>query len=248
MIILCGGEKGGCAKSTTAMHLAGEFVYLGNTVGILDADQKPSAKNWSVTREHLQSYLDTGDLSGSLDMKDINDIPKVVMDNLKKRGFKAFESKNATGDIIDTIVAMSKRNDILIIDVGGGDTEELRISLSMCDLAIMPLNPSILDYDTVPKLVRMLKLSKANRPSLKVRTLISNAPTSPQSNVTRKFKAALAGTEILNDVFKVVVKTRDSYKECLNYGLSARDWKDSSAKAEFSALAQECLDIMKGDK
>ena len=248
MIILCGGEKGGSAKSTTAINLSGELAYLGHKVGLLDADKKTSAKNWVLTRQSLQGYLETGEVSGPLDMEDIKDIPKQVMNNLKKNGIKSIEGKNATGDIIDTIIAMNKRNDFLIIDIGGGDTEEFHMALGMCDLAIIPLKPSILDYDTVPKLIRTLKLSKARRSNLKIKTLISDAPTAPASNVTKKFKVALAETEILNSSFKTVIKNRDAYKECLNYGLSVRDWKDSSAKGEFSILAQELIDDLKGAK
>jgi len=248
MIILCGGEKGGSAKSTTAINLSGELAYLGYKVGLLDADKKTSAKNWVLTRESLQNYLETGEVLAPLDIEDIQDIPKQVMANLKKNGLKSIEGKNSTGEIIDTIVAMNDRNDFLIIDVGGGDTVEFRLALGMCDMAIIPLKPSILDYDTVPKLIRILKLNQAARPKVKVKTLISDAPTAPASNVTRKFKKALSETAMLSNVFKTVIKNRDSYKECLNYGLSVRDWKDSSAKAEFSMLAQECFDEIKEGK
>lgn len=248
MIILCGGEKGGSAKSTTAINLSGELAYLGYDVGLLDADKKTSAKNWVLTRDSLQNYLLTGEVSGPLEIEDINEIPKQVMNGLKKNGIRNIEGKNATGEIIDTIIAMNKRNDFLIIDVGGGDTEEFHIALGMCDIAIIPLKPSILDYDTAPKLIRTLKLTKARQQNLKIKTLISDAPTAPASNVTKKFKAALNQTEILNDVFKTVIKNRDSYKECLNYGLSVRDWKDSSAKGEFSLLAKECFDEIEGAK
>lgn len=246
MIILCGGEKGGSAKSTTAINLSGELAYLGYKVGLLDADKKTSAKNWVLTRESLQNHLKTGEVSGVLDMEDIKDIPKQVMKTLNKNGLNNIEGKNATGEIIDIIIAMNKRNDFLFIDIGGGDTEEFHTALGMCDLAIIPLKPSILDYDTVPKLIRTLKLSKARRPTLKIKTLISDAPTAPASNVTKKFKVALAETEILSGVFKTVIKNRDAYKECLNYGLSVRDWKDSSAKGEFSMLAQELINELKG--
>lgn len=244
MIILCGGEKGGSSKSTSAINLAAEFAFLGYKVGLLDSDEKTSAKNWTVSRNSLTSFVNDNVLIPPLDVEDINEIPKSIIAKLKKEGIPSIEGKHATGDIIDTIINMSKRNDILIIDVGGGDTEEFHLALGMCDIAIFPLQPSILDYDTVPKLVKNLSLAKARHPKLIIRSLISNAPTAPRSNVVRKFKVALEQTTLLSNMFKTVIKNRDAYKDCLNYGLAVREWKDSSAKGEFSCLAQEVLNII----
>ena len=118
MIILCGGEKGGSAKSTTAINLSGELAYLGYKVGLLDADKKTSAKNWVLTRESLKKYLETGEVSGPLDMEDINDIPKQVMKNLNKNGLKDIEGKNATGEIIFNVARLALLNFNVLISLG----------------------------------------------------------------------------------------------------------------------------------
>jgi chromosome partitioning protein len=240
-IILTGGEKGGSAKSTTAINLASEFAFLGYKVGLLDADKKTSSKNWTIVRESYSQYLQSGEVSYPLTIEDINDIPNAVAKVIKKNGLNHIEGKHGTGDIIDTIISMNDRNDIVIIDVGGGDTEEFHMALGMCDLAIFPLKPSILDFDTVPKLTKNLSLAKARHPGLIIRSLISDAPTATLSTLVKRFKTKLMETGILADTFKTVIKNRDAYKDCLNWGLAAREWKDSSAKAEFSALAEEIL-------
>ncbi len=243
MIFLTGGEKGGCCKSTTALCLSGELVYRGYSVGLLDADKKMSAKNWTLVRDELIQYLNDGSYGKILTDDIISEIPKRVIENLKKNGLPQIEGKHATGDILDTIINMSKRNDILIIDVGGGDTEEFRLALSVADLAIFPLKPSILDWDTAPKLVHTLKMASISNKNLVMKTLISDAPTNPLSAITKRFKAQAQETEMLSNIMSTVVKNRDAYKECLEWGLSPRDWKDQKAKAEISSVAQEIIDL-----
>lgn len=242
MIILAGGEKGGSAKSTTAINLASEFAYLGYSVGLLDADKKTSVKNWVIVRDIMRVYLETGEISFPLTMDDINDLPKAVMNKLKKDGLTIIEGKNALGDISDTVINMAERNDIVIIDVGGGDTEEFHMALQMCDLAIFPLKPSILDFDTVPSLEKTLSLAKARHKDIIIRSLVSDAPTAVLSTIVKRFQDGLKGTKLLSNMFKTVIKNRDAFKDSLNWGLAARDWKDPSAKAEFSSLAKEISD------
>ena len=242
MIILSGGEKGGCCKSTNAINLASEFAFRGYKVGLLDADKKLSSKNWTVVRDAMADYINTGAINFPLDEEFILEMPKAAMANIRKNGIHKIEGVNVVGNIIDTIKNMAYRNDILIIDVGGGDTSEFHMSLGMADLLICPLKPSILDFDTVPNLEKNLSLVKIHHPNLVVKTLIFDAPNSPMSKSIPRFKKALASTDHLNNVMNIIVKNRESYRYCLEWGLGVREWTDSNAKAEMSAVAQNIID------
>lgn len=244
MIILAGGEKGGCCKSTTTVNMSGEFAYLGYKVAILDADTKTTAKNWIIARDALSSYINNNEIVFPFDQETLNEIPKAVMKALKVNGLTKITGRCGSGDsIIDTILSLDESHDILIIDVGGGDTEEFHMGLGLADFCICPLKPSIFDMETVPKLERNLKLAKARGSELVIRTLISDASTSVNSTLTRRFKEKLKDYEHLSNVLKTTTKNRDAYKHSVEWGLSVREWSDNKAKGEMSAIVHEIISI-----
>lgn len=51
MIVLVGGNKGGCGKTTTCCNLAVRFAMEGKEVCIVDADRQGSAARWNLERE-----------------------------------------------------------------------------------------------------------------------------------------------------------------------------------------------------
>ena len=50
MIIAVIGQKGGCGKSTIAVHLAGWRTNIGKDVLLIDSDRQGTARHWSLTR------------------------------------------------------------------------------------------------------------------------------------------------------------------------------------------------------
>ena len=50
MIIFVGSQKGGCGKSTIAVHISAELANQGLDVVLLDADRQPTCANWAVER------------------------------------------------------------------------------------------------------------------------------------------------------------------------------------------------------
>ena len=50
MIILIGSQKGGCGKSTTAVHICAELAKSGHDVVLVDADRQCTAANWISDR------------------------------------------------------------------------------------------------------------------------------------------------------------------------------------------------------
>ncbi|WP_045762265.1 ParA family protein [Xanthomonas albilineans] len=52
MIVLAlAGQKGGSAKTTTAVHLGVEYVREGRAVAVIDTDPQGSARKWAEVRE-----------------------------------------------------------------------------------------------------------------------------------------------------------------------------------------------------
>lgn len=50
MIIMCGSQKGGCGKSTTAVNICAELADQGHDVVLVDADRQSTAANWANDR------------------------------------------------------------------------------------------------------------------------------------------------------------------------------------------------------
>lgn len=240
MIILVGGEKGGSGKSTVSINTAAELAKRGYKVAILDADRKKSSKNWVVTRDSLIESLKNDKDSKYISLETINKLPMKVRNKITS-GIATIEGKHATGDIVDTITAMEARNDILIIDVGGGDTEEFHQGLGMADLVICPLKVSILDADTIPNLSRNLKLAKSKNRNLKIISLINEAPTNNGSNDHNELKNILRGTDILSKVSPTILHLRASYRRTLNFGLGVSEWSDAKASGEISVFTEKLI-------
>lgn len=64
-----GGEKGGCGKTTFAVHVAAYLANKGASVAILDADKKPHAHEWAVRRMMQEGVpqIDSKRASGEID-------------------------------------------------------------------------------------------------------------------------------------------------------------------------------------
>lgn len=239
MILLIGGEKGGSGKSTISVNLASEFSRRNFSVSLLDADRKKSAKNWALTRDGLIKLI-SGIEDDYLSRSDYEKIPSKVKNKINK-GINSIEGKHATGDIVDTIIAMNERSDILIIDVGGGDTEEFHQGLGMADMVICPLKASILDADTIPNLSNNLKIAKSKNRNLIIKALVNEAPTTIGSKDSSDLKEILKSSPILSDICRTTVHLRSSYRKSLNYGIGASEWSDSKAAGEISFLAEEII-------
>jgi chromosome partitioning protein len=242
MIILIGGEKGGCGKTTTAVHMAAEFANRGFKTALLDSDNKKSAKNWSVARSSLTHYLATGESDGYLTSEDVDNIPNAALKKLKKlKNINSIECIHAVGEIIDIIEAMASRSEILIMDIGGGDTQEFHIGLAMSDMIICPFKTSVLDVETIPKLKINLKLAKSKNPGLIIKTLVSEAPTNAFSDDIADLKRLFGNEAPLDNVFSTPVKCRTAYKRSIEYGLGVVEWSDPKAKGEMSVLVEDVI-------
>ena len=122
MIVLVGGEKGGVGKTTLAVNLAAMRARAGHDVLLVDADKQASANLWASIRD--QEKVD----------------PPVRC--VQKRG------KGLAADVRD----LATRYEDIVIDAGGQDSVELRAAMTIADLAIFPIQPSLFDAATLETL------------------------------------------------------------------------------------------------
>ncbi len=207
MIITMSQTKGGVGKSTVGVHLAGQFVAESLQVGLLDADSQKSAGRWYERRVHTGLSVEK------------------------------LEFKRVREDLRDTIDAMAKRNDVLIIDAGGYNSPELASALSRTNIAICPFRPKMFDLDEADRISQLIENYRFANPRIKSFALINQAPTLAVDS-----RADGAESYLIDHGFEVLKQRlylRESYSDCMETGHSAFEYTDKKASAEIKALAEE---------
>jgi chromosome partitioning protein len=141
-VIVLGNEKGGSGKSTTAFHLAVHLLYEGFHVATIDADSRQQTltnyvtnrRNWARDREL--------------------DIPHSTHYHLPRtRGDSIRENERLEFELFRQAVAEVEREaDFLIIDTPGFDTNLTRLSHSLADTLLTPINDSLIDLDVLARI------------------------------------------------------------------------------------------------
>lgn len=211
MILLIGGEKGGTGKTTIATNLAAMRARAGRDVLLVDTDIQGSASFWVQTRD------------------DASVEPRVA--NVQKFG------KNLANELSD----LAKRYQDIIIDAGGRDSAELRASLVRADLAVIPVQASQFDLWTLDRMDEMVKLAKTYNEGLRVKILISRAPTNP--GVTEANNAAeLVGEFDTFDLAETIIRDRIAFRRAAAEGKGVAEMYDpetEKAAWEINKLYKE---------
>jgi len=138
-VIVCGNEKGGSGKTTTAMHLLVALLNAGHRVASIDLDSRQlsltryieNRSNWS-RREGLRLLLPT---HFKLDRAPYDSIS---------------ENENAElGQFQQILEQAEYNNDFILIDTPGHDSYAMRLAHSMADTLVTPVNDSFVDFDVL---------------------------------------------------------------------------------------------------
>jgi chromosome partitioning protein len=134
VIVVCGGVKGGTGKTTTAVNIGIERARRGAKVILVDADPD---------QESLSDYIANREEHGAMPS-----LPVV-------------QAKGTTTS--KSLLAMARDYDDVIVDCGGFDSVELRQAVLICQVWLVPLNPTQLQVWTMPKLKEVLDGANAMR-------------------------------------------------------------------------------------
>ncbi len=138
-VIVLGNEKGGCGKTTTALHITAALLRLGFKVGTIDID----ARQRSFTR-YLENRRNTMEREG---------VPLPMPEHMVLQKSPFPNQKDAEADESERFVAALSRlkqwNDFIVIDSPGSDTFLSRLAHSYADTIITPINDSFVDLDVL---------------------------------------------------------------------------------------------------
>jgi chromosome partitioning protein len=213
MIITIGSLKGGVGKSTIAVNAAVELTRLGLTVNVVDADPIATTANW------------------------LGDRSKRSPDRATVKGMQA------RGSLRDALIDMDKLYDVVLVDVGGYDSQEFRTAAINSDMLIVPMKVSAVDTDTMAPFVKLLKQILDFNPELTVRGLFTQAPTNArQAQRLDDAKGWLADYPEI-PLFQTTLYQRSAYMDVMPLGRGVIEWSDSKAKAEVQVLVQEMREL-----
>jgi len=140
-VIVFGNEKGGCGKSTVAMHLGVLLLRQGGSVGVIDLD----VRQRSVTRffENRQAFADRKGVPMVMPR-----MREVEPSRLRDREEAAAEDAAALAAAVESL--SSEVND-LVIDTPGASTSFSGAAHQRADHLVTPINDSFVDLDMLAR-------------------------------------------------------------------------------------------------
>lgn len=209
-IIEVASQKGGPGKTTATVNIAAELARLGHDVLIVDADQGTQSASRWVT--------DRGE-----------DLSLPVVHSIQK-----------SGNIRAALKDLNSRYDFVIVDAPGHDSQEMRTALTVADLVIIPVRPSQLDLDTIPRLVELVEQARDMNPKLKVLGLLSQVPTYSSSKEADEAKGFLDDYPQI-PLLDGKMTLRKVYRDSIPEGKGAVEANNTKAAAEMQLLVKEIL-------
>lgn len=144
------------------------------------------------------------------------------------------------GNIHSTLVDLDTRYDVVIVDVAGKDSKEMRTGMVAADMLLTVARPSQFDLDTFDHLNEVIEQALDLNPDLDVRGLLT------QASSNRKVTESDDAGEYLRDFplikpLRTIVRERKAYRDVIPEGLGVVEWTNGAARAEIRALAAEVM-------
>jgi chromosome partitioning protein len=138
-VIVVGNEKGGSGKSTTAFHLAIYLLYQGYKVASIDVDSRQQTFTNYV--RNRRNWVESRGLR----------LPHTTHFHLPlTRGDSIRENQKLEFDLFrQAVTEIEGEADFLVVDTPGFDTHLTRLSHSLADTLITPVNDSLIDLDVL---------------------------------------------------------------------------------------------------
>lgn len=137
------------------------------------------------------------------------------------------------GNITATAKELATKYDLVIIDSGGRDSQELRTGLLAADLLIAPFKPSQADLDTIFQLSDVIGQAKDFNANLDAVAVITMSPTHPANTEIQEARDYLSEHITVLDT---LIYDRKAYRDALSMGMGVIEHTDPKAKTEISDL------------
>jgi chromosome partitioning protein len=144
------------------------------------------------------------------------------------------------GNIGKTLADLDSRYEIVVVDVAGRDSTEMRTGMTAAHKLIVTVRPSQFDLDTLPHMQALIDQARDFNPDLEVRSLLTQVPTHAVASERTDAGEYLADYPELKPL-QTVIYERKAYRDVIGEGLGVVEWNNPKAKAEIQELAAELM-------
>jgi chromosome partitioning protein len=208
MIIALASQKGGVGKSTIATNIATALAISGKDVMLVDADRQGTSANWANDRQDMHPTR-----------------PPVHM-------VQKFDNIKAA------LMDLDRRYNYVIVDCVGRDSKEMRSALMTADIAIIPLQCSQPDLDTLHRVGEAVSEAQDLNPKLRACVVLSRVPTNPV------IKEEEAARKVLQDfptmhLLEARICDRKVYRDAVSSGQGVVELPHNKGRDEIDQLLNE---------
>ena len=215
MIVLFGHQKGGVGKSTVAINFAYQIQKKYKDLVLLDLDSQNSAMLFNQLRAS-------------------ENLPTI----------KCVKENDIDFDNFINEYANNKEN-LLVIDSGGYDSDINRAALIRADIIITPVGISQIEIFGLQKFRNILKeASKALGVTLKTNVLLNNVD-SRSKNKLKELREYIKDKNTHFNLLESVIHTRADFKNSYGEGLTVKEFnKKGTATDEIKQLSKEIYKLI----
>ena len=152
----------------------------------------------------------------------------------------AIASVEKLGNIHPTLLDLDSRYEIVVVDVAGKDSKELRTGMTAAHKLVVTVRPSQFDLDTLPHMQEVIESAMNINPDLDVRSLLTQVPTHRVDSERTDAGEYLADYPGLKPM-QTVIYERKAYRDVIGEGLGVVEWNNPKAKSEIQELAAELM-------
>ncbi|MEW2014233.1 MULTISPECIES: AAA family ATPase [Microbacterium] len=161
-------------------------------------------------------------------------------DREEQRHTPAIACVEKLGNINQTLQDLAGRYDVVVVDVAGKDSREMRTGMVAADTLVVVVRPSQFDLDTLGHMSEVIDQAVDLNPSLDVRGLITQVPANPSITERHDAEEYLADYPRIRPLDTVIYE-RKAYRDVAGEGLGVVEWNNPKAKNEIQALAAELV-------
>jgi chromosome partitioning protein len=255
-VIVIGNEKGGCGKTTTAMHLIVALLRMGFSVGSIDIDSR---------QRSLSRYLENRKQTM---LKEDVPLPTPQHVVVQKSPFNIVQEAEADEHerFTKALARIQAANDFIVIDSPGSDTYLARVAHAYSNTVITPINDSFVDLDVLAnvdgqtmKIIKpsiyseMMweqKLQRAKRDGGSIEWIVMRNRLSNIDAKNKRFMTQVTGELSRRIGFRVApgFSERVIFREMFLQGLTVLDimeTKGASISMSHIAARQEVRDLLR---
>lgn len=153
----------------------------------------------------------------------------------REAGLKPIESIQLFGkNIVSEVPEKANRYDDIVIDAGGRDSAELRASMVVCNVLLVPIRASQYDISSIGKIDELVSQASIHNPDLTSYAVINGLKSNPKIPEFREALEALEEYDIQALTFPIY--DRMSYARSSATGQGVHEMNDPKAIKEIKKL------------